>query len=184
MGMVADRSHASERCEPPRTSVRCTQVNTFLVIAQVGMEPGSAQKLLVSLQKAGQHNTARDVLDFIARSGAAPDQAVFRVLVAFCETNGDWMKGMELVQVITSWHETSFVAFVACSALLIMLCPGSSNGRSDDAVRCGMVYNSIRPVSDGTLVAFSSHPPAVLDAVLEITCRTWSDAAWRQTLQP
>ena len=70
-----------------------------MVVAQVGMEDSSAQKLLSSLEKAGQHNTARDVLDFIARSGAAPDPAVFRVLVAFCETNGDWPKAMELVQV-------------------------------------------------------------------------------------
>lgn len=63
------------------------------------MDASSAQQLLFSLQQAGQHATARDVLDFIARSGAAPDPAVFRVLVAFCETTGDWQKAMELVQV-------------------------------------------------------------------------------------
>ncbi len=95
---------SASHCVDPSAAA---QPSLWLVVAQVGVDANSAQQLLSSLQRAGQHNTARDVLDFIARSGAAPDPAVFRVLVAFCESNGDWPKAMELVQVLTLWHATS-----------------------------------------------------------------------------
>ena len=68
------------------------------------MDAASAQQLLHSLQQAGQHGTARNVLDLIARSGTRPEPSVFRVLVAFCEATGDWPKAMELVQVLQEFR--------------------------------------------------------------------------------
>ncbi len=101
---------SASQCVNPSAAA---QPNSWHVVAQVGMEATSAQQLLSSLQKAGQHKNACDVLDFIARSGAAPDPAVFRVLVAFCETSGDWPKAMELVQVLTLWQAASWDAICA-----------------------------------------------------------------------
>lgn len=62
-------------------------------------DAGSCTALLTALHEAGQRQAALDVVDFVARSGAAPEPPVLRALVAFCEAVGEWPKAVEIVQV-------------------------------------------------------------------------------------
>ena len=75
---------------------------------QANPDASSCTALLTALQEGGQQQAALDVVDFVARSGAAPEVSVLRALVAFCETIGEWPKAVELVQVCGHLHGVSY----------------------------------------------------------------------------